>query len=85
MSVDLPKECVLLNQIHIVEYIGNEDGEIQKFAVCEGSDGTSMDIGKVLEMLEWCKAQELAPMQAEILAAMIREDYCEDEDDYGDS
>lgn len=83
MSIDLPKSCVLLNRIEIIEYLG-EDGEIQKFEVSETSDGSEMPLDRALLLLEWCKAKHLAPM----IAGIIAEDICdfddEDADDAGD-
>lgn len=85
MAVELPDKAVLLNQIHIVEYLG-EDAEIQQYAVCLTSDDSEMELERVLYLLEWCKAKQLAPMIAGIIAEDICEGCGEDDDsddDYG--
>lgn len=83
MTIELPEKAVLLNQVHIVEYLG-EDGEILRHQMCATSDESEMDVERVLLLLEWCKAKQLAPMIAEIIADDIRADACECESDEGD-
>jgi hypothetical protein len=81
MSLELPESCVLLNNIQIFEYL-DEDSEVSKFAVFEGSDGSEMPLDRILLLLEWAKALALAPLTAQLIADSICT--CEDEDAHDD-
>lgn len=76
-ELDLPTGAVVLNQLHIVEYMDPEDGEIYKIDFSVGGDGHILGMGKALELLEWGRALTISPLIAE----MVLEYVTEDEDD----
>lgn len=81
MGFTLPPGCVLVNQVTIAEYLDNETGDYEKYVLCEDSAGEPMSIDRILFLLEWAKAMELAPLTAQIIAQQINEYDDEDADD----
>lgn len=75
----IPNNAVILNQLHIVEYINAEDGEIYKVDMSAAGDGGEIAMGKSLELAEWAKAFTISPMIAEIV-----HDFVYGDDDTGD-
>ncbi|MBO0676844.1 hypothetical protein JRC04_05150 [Mycolicibacterium sp. S2-37] len=76
----LPDKAVVLNQLHVVEYMA-EDGQIYHTDISKGSDGLDLELGKVLELAEWVKAMNLSPMYIEMVHDYITEEGDEDDDD----
>lgn len=81
METDLPEGAVVLNVLHIVEYMDAEDGEIYKEDFSHASDGSDLAMGKAFELIEWARSFTVSSMIAEMV-----HDYVfpgEDEDEVG--
>lgn len=65
-DLDIPDKAVVLNILHIVEYL-DPNGEIYKTDLSVGGDGRDLDIGKQLELIEWARSFAVSPLIAEMV------------------
>lgn len=75
----IPKSAVILNVIRVVEYM-DEDGVINKQDLSYGGDDNDLEVGKALELIEWCRAFTLSAMYMEMIHEFILDTDDEDED-----
>lgn len=66
MENELPEGVVILNELHIVEYM-DPDGEIYKQDFSRSGDDGDLSAGKAFELAEWARAITIAPMVAELV------------------
>jgi hypothetical protein len=75
-SCGIPDNAVILNQLHIVEFLDPNDGDIYKLDLSTGGDGDDLPTSKYFELCEWGRMMATAP----IIADMVH-DYIFQEDD----
>lgn len=74
-DLDIPKGAVVLNTLHIVEYIDpTGDGEIFKVDLSSGGDGHDIGMGKMLELIEWARSFAVSPLIAEMVHDYVHEE-----------
>jgi len=76
-SCGIPEGAVVLNVLHIVEYLDPKDGDLYKLDLSTGGDGDDLPISKYLELCEWGRMIAVAP----IVADMVRDYVFGDDDD----
>lgn len=74
---EIPEGAVIVNQLHIVEYIDPNDGEVYKHDLSSGPDGNDIHTGKMWELVGWAQMSNMLPD----LADMVLEYIHDDEDD----
>ena len=75
----VPDGGVILNRLHVLEYLDPADGAIYKMDLsCDGS-GEDLAPGKYFELAQWANFMAAAP----ILADMVGQYLFDDEDDGG--
>ncbi len=74
-QVELPEGAVVLNVLHIVEYMA-PDGQIYKQDFSTASDDGDLELGKSFELIEWARAFTTTSMLMEMV-----HDYCHCEDE----
>ena len=74
----VPEGALVLNQLHIVEYI-DTDGELYKMDLSYSRDGGDLSSGKYFELCEWARMMAAAPL----LADMVRDHVYYEEDEEG--
>jgi hypothetical protein len=65
-SCGIPDNAVVLNVLHIVEYL-DPDGDIYKLDISVGGDGDDLPTGKYMELAEWARMIATAPIIAEMV------------------
>lgn len=66
-SGHIPDDAVLMNVLHVVEYLNPEDGEIYKADLSHAADGDDLMIGKAFELIEWARMLTITPMIGELI------------------
>lgn len=66
-DLDIPPGAVVLNQLHIVEYLDPTDEEIYKIDLSAGADGSDLGMGKSLELIEWARSFTVSPLIADMV------------------
>lgn len=65
-NLDIPAGAVVLNQLHVVEYL-DPNGEIYKTDLSIGGDTRDLEMGKALELIEWARSFTVSPLIAEMV------------------
>lgn len=68
--IELEKECVVLSRVEVVEYF-DPAGRLTWDTECVDGGGDLLPLGKVLEMLEWCRANQTLPIVAQLMADFV--------------
>lgn len=76
--MSLPKDAVILNELHIVEYMTDEGTFWDD--VSRAGDGDDLTFGKALELIERARAIQITPLIADVLHEYVFEGDDEDED-----
>lgn len=77
-SCGIPDNAVILNQLHIVEFLDPNDGDIYKLDLSTGGDGDDLPTSKYYELAEWARMMASAPIIADMVADYV---YGGDDDD----
>lgn len=64
---DLPEGAVVLNVLHVVEYMDPDNEGIYKADYSHESDGSQLGMGKALELIEWARAFTISEMIADMV------------------
>lgn len=76
-SCGIPRGAVILGQLHIVEFLDPEDGEIYKIDLSSDGDARDLPAGKYFELAEWARMMAAAPILADMASEYL---YGEDDD-----
>lgn len=73
----VPAGAIILNELHIVEFIDGDDGMVYKMDLSHSGDD-DLSSGKYFELCEWARMLAAAPHLAEMVRDYV---YEEDEDE----
>lgn len=66
-SCGVPENAVVLNQLHIIEFLDPDDEDIYKIDLSCGGDGEDLPTSKYFELAEWARMMATAPLIAEMV------------------
>jgi len=72
-SCGIPENGVILNQLHIVEYLDPEDDEVYKVDVSCGGDDSELSTEKYFELIGWAWMMTVAPLLADMVRQYLDE------------
>lgn len=64
---DLPPTVIILNVLHVVEYIDPMDDKIYRVDLSRDNRGEDLPMGKQLELIEWARSFAISPLIAEMV------------------
>lgn len=79
-ELDLPDGAVITAQLHIVEFIDTEDGELKVRDFSEDGFGNEL----TLEVVRKMAAEAVFEYEAPLMAVRVAEYLCLDDDEYED-
>lgn len=79
-SCGVPENAIVLNQLHIVEFL-DPDGDIYKIDLSVGGDGEELPTSKYYELAEWARMMASAPIIADMVHDYVFGDDDGDEDE----